>query len=118
MAARRPSETSADESLDAAALNAVDEAARAIAGLLDTEDALQLIVERVRTLVGARYAALGIVDQDDRIRRFITSGMTAHERNSIGPLPQGRGLLGLIIRKERSYRIPNIATHPDSSGFP
>ena len=118
MAARRTSEPPAGASLDAAALNAVDEAARAIAGLLDIEDALQLIVERVRTLVGARYAALGIVGPDDQIQRFITSGMTSHEREAIGPLPRGRGLLGLIIREALSYRIPNIAAHPDSSGFP
>jgi len=118
MAPRRPTGTTADESLDAAALNAVDEAARAIAGLLDVEEALQLIVERVRTLVGARYAALGIVGPDERIQRSITSGMTRHEREAIGPLPRGRGLLGLIIREERSYRIPDIAAHEDSSGFP
>ena len=114
----RPSETRSGASLDAAALNAVDEAARAIAGLLDIEEALQLIVERVRTLVGARYAALGIVGPDDRIQRFITSGVTPHEREAIGPLPRGRGLLGLIIRQARSYRIANIAAHPDSYGFP
>jgi signal transduction histidine kinase len=118
MAPRRPPEVPAGESLDAAALNAVDEAARAIAGLLDVEDALQLIVDRVRTLVGARYAALGIVGPDDRIQRFITSGMTATEREAIGPLPVGRGLLGLIIREARSFRIPTIAAHPDTSGFP
>jgi signal transduction histidine kinase len=119
MAARnRPTEIRSEESLDAAALKAVDEAARAIAGLLDVEEALQLIVERVRALVGARYAALGIVGPDDQIQRFITSGMTQHERAAIGPLPRGRGLLGLIMRKARSYRIPNIAGHPDSSGFP
>jgi signal transduction histidine kinase len=118
MARLRSTEGTSAESLDAAALNAVDEATRAIAGLLDLEEALQLIVERVRTLVGAEYAALGIVGSEDRIERFITSGMTSHERAAIGPLPRGRGLLGLIIREERSYRIPNIAAHPDSSGFP
>ena len=118
MAPRRSAGTRVDESLDAAALNAVDEAARAIAGLLDLEDALQLIVERVRTLVGARYAALGIVGPDDRIQRFITSGMSPAEREAIGPLPRGRGLLGLIIREGRSYRIRDIGAHPGSSGFP
>jgi signal transduction histidine kinase len=118
MSARRSSGPPLEESLDAAALNAVDEAARAIAGLLDLDEALQLIVERVRALVGARYAALGIVGPDDRIQRFITSGMTSREREAIGPLPQGRGLLGLIIHKALPYRIPNIAAHPDSSGFP
>ncbi|HEY4267665.1 MAG TPA: GAF domain-containing sensor histidine kinase [Galbitalea sp.] len=118
MATRRVPRSASGESLDAAALNAVDEAARAIAGVLDLEDALQLIVERVRSLVGARYAALGIVGADGQIQRFITSGMSAHQRASIGPLPRGRGLLGLIIRKARSYRIRNIAAHRDSSGFP
>jgi len=44
--------------------------------------------------------------------------MTPHERAAIGPLPRGRGLLGLIIRKARSYRIRDIGAHPDSSGFP
>jgi hypothetical protein len=78
--------------------------------------ALQPIVERVRSLVGARYAAPGIVGPDDRIERFITSGVTPHERAAIGPLLRGRGLLGLIIREARSCRIPNIAAHPDSSG--
>jgi signal transduction histidine kinase len=117
--ARRPRhDISAEPSFDAAALNAVDEAAMAIAGLLDIEEALQLIVERVRALVGARYAALGIVGPDDQIERFITSGMSHHQREAIGPLPRGRGLLGLIIRKARPYRIQNIAAHPDSSGFP
>jgi signal transduction histidine kinase len=72
----------------------------------------------VRGLVGARYAALGIVGPDDRIQRFITSGISPHDRHAIGALPRGRGLLGLIIRKAHSYRIPNIAAHPDSSGFP
>jgi len=118
MAPRRAPGRGPEESLDAEALKAVDEAARAIAGVLDLEAALQLIVERVRGLVGARYAALGIVGPDDRILRFITSGITPHEREAVGPLPRGRGLLGLIIRQARSYRIPNIGAHPDSSGFP
>ncbi len=116
---RRPApDRLAVASLDAAALEAVDAAARAIAGLLDVEDALQLIVERVRSLVGARYAALGIVGQDGLVQRFITSGITARERAAIGPLPLGRGLLGLIIREGRSYRIRNIAEYPGRAGFP
>ena len=118
MAARPPSNPPSDVSLGAAALGAVGEAARAIAGVLEIEDVLQLIVERVRSLVGARYAALGIVGPEERIQRFITSGISVPARQAIGPLPQGRGLLGLIIRKEHSYRISNIAAHPDSSGFP
>jgi two-component system, NarL family, sensor histidine kinase DevS len=103
---------------DASALAALDEAAQAIAAVRDVDDVLQLIVDRVHDLVDATYAALGIVGANGQIERFITSGLTSAERHAIGPLPRGRGLLGLIIREGRSYRIPSIADHPDSSGFP
>jgi nitrate/nitrite-specific signal transduction histidine kinase len=103
---------------DATALEAVDEAARAISSVLRIEEVLQLIVDRVRRLVDARYAALGIVGIDGRIEQFITAGLDPQDRRSIGALPTGRGLLGLIIREARSFRIPSIADHADSSGFP
>jgi signal transduction histidine kinase len=99
-------------------LDALDAAVRGISGVLDVEQVLQLIVDRVRELVAAQYAALGIVDEADQITQFITSGITREERRAIGDLPHGRGLLGLIIRENRSYRIPTIASHPESYGFP
>lgn len=101
-----------------AAIDALDAATRAIAGELDLDRVLQLIVDSVRELVHARYAALGIVDAAGRIERFITSGISAQDRAAIGPPPRGHGLLGLIIRDARAYRIPDIARHPDSYGFP
>jgi signal transduction histidine kinase len=100
------------------ALQALDRATRAIAGELDLDRVLQLIVDSVRGLVGARYAALGTFDDRGRIERFITSGMDAAVRRQIGPLPQGHGLLGTIIRDGRTLRVPDIAQHPDSYGFP
>ena len=100
------------------ALQALDAAVRGISGLLDVEQVLQLIVDRVRELVAAQYAALGIVDEAGLITQFVTSGITAEEREAIGDLPRGHGLLGLIIRENRSYRIPKIAAHPESYGFP
>jgi signal transduction histidine kinase len=103
---------------NAAALTAVDAAARAIAGVLAVDDVLQLIVDRVRDLVDARYAALGIADASGRMERFITAGLEPEERAAIGALPTGHGLLGLIIREGRSYRIASIKQHADSSGFP
>jgi signal transduction histidine kinase len=100
------------------ALYALDAATRAIAGELDLDKVLQLIVDRVRGLVGSRYAALGIVDDHGQIELFITSGITAEERAAIGPLPRGHGLLGTIIRDGVPLRIPEIAAHPESYGFP
>lgn len=104
--------------LGVAEFEALVEATRAIAEVLDVEAVLRLIVESVRELVGAEYAALGIVDANGRIERFITIGVTTEERARIGAPPRGHGLLGLIIRERHSYRIPDIASHPDSSGFP
>jgi signal transduction histidine kinase len=96
----------------------LDRATRAIAGELDLDRVLQLIVDSVRELVGARYAALGIVDAGGRIERFITSGISDALRHEIGPLPQGHGLLGTIIRDGVTLRIPDISKHPESYGFP
>ena len=99
-------------------LYALDRATRAIAGELDLDRVLQVIVDSVRDLVGTKYAALGIVDDHGRIERFITSGISAELRAAIGPLPEGHGLLGTIIRDGVTLRIPDIAKHPDSFGFP
>jgi Rrf2 family protein len=99
-------------------LRALDEAVRGIASVLDLDRVLQLITDRVRDLASAQYAAIGIVDRDGAIERFITSGISAEQRAAIGDLPHGRGLLGLIIRESRTYRIPDITTHPERYGFP
>ncbi|HKO32988.1 MAG TPA: GAF domain-containing sensor histidine kinase [Candidatus Limnocylindria bacterium] len=100
------------------AVEALDAAVRGISGVLDIDQVLQLIVDRVRELVNATYAALGIVDEAGRITQFLTSGITAEQRRAIGDLPRGHGLLGLIIRENRAYRVPKIASHPESFGFP
>lgn len=102
-----------------AAVEALSDAIGGIAGILPVEEVLQLIVDRVRGLVGAHYAALGILAEDrEHIERFITSGITPEQRRLLGPPPEGHGLLGLIIKEGRSLRIPNIARHPASYGFP
>ncbi len=97
---------------------ALDAAVRAIAGLTSVDAVLQVIVDAVRPLVGAEYAALGIVDVYGRIERFITSGMDDATRRLLGALPEGHGLLGLIIRENRSFRVPDLNVDPRRSGFP
>ncbi len=99
-------------------LDALDQAIRGIAGLLATDRVLQLIVDRVRDLLDAEYAALSILDPHGLIELFITSGITAEQREAIGPIPRGHGLLGLIIREGRTLRTDDIGRHPDSYGFP
>jgi signal transduction histidine kinase len=97
---------------------ALDEAVRAIAGIMSVDRTLQLIVDRVRELVDAQYAALGIVDDIGGIGQFITSGISSEQRALIGALPHGRGLLGLLILEGRSFLIDDIATDPRRYGFP
>jgi two-component system, NarL family, sensor histidine kinase DevS len=102
----------------AAQLRAMDQAVRGIGGVLDIDRVLQLITDHVRDLVQAQYAAIGIVDADGAIERFITSGISDADRALIGELPHGRGLLGLIIRENRTFRVPDISTHDERYGFP
>jgi two-component system, NarL family, sensor histidine kinase DevS len=111
--------TSTDARIEASGvIDAFDIATRAIAGLQSADAVLQVIVDQVRPLVRARYAALGIVDAEGVIERFITSGITPEARARIGDLPRGHGLLGLIIRENRSFRIPDIETDAHRHGFP
>ncbi len=79
---------------------------------------LQRIVDRVRVLAHADYAALGIVNDDGLIELFITSGISVADRERIGDPPQGHGLLGLIIREGRAIRVEDIATDGRRHGFP
>ncbi|MEX2548124.1 MAG: GAF domain-containing sensor histidine kinase [Chloroflexota bacterium] len=99
-------------------LAALDAAVRGIAGVQSVDRVLQLIVDRVRELAAARYAALGIVDAFGTIEEFITSGVTPEQRAKIGALPRGHGLLGLIIREDRSFLIDDIAADPRRYEFP
>jgi signal transduction histidine kinase len=99
-------------------LAALDAAVQRISGVLALDAVLQLIVDRVRELADAEYAALGIAHPDGVIERFITSGLTEDERARIGALPHGYGLLGLIIREGQTFRIPDIGADPRRHGFP
>ena len=99
-------------------LEALDAATVAISQELSLERVLQLIVDSVRPLVAARYAALGIPDEHGAMERFITSGIGEDERRAIGHPPRGLGLLGEIISNGTSLRVPVLADDPRSVGFP
>jgi signal transduction histidine kinase len=80
---------------------------------------LQRVVDSARDVVGARYAALGVLDEEGtRLTQFVTAGMSDAERARIGNLPSGRGLLGLVIRKRKPVRSADLNRHPERFGFP
>ena len=86
---------------------------------LDLPIVLRHIVESAVALVDARYGALGVLDETGTsLSEFITVGLDEETRRRIGPLPKGHGILGLLIREPRPIRLPDLAEHPDSYGFP
>src|SRR5207302_2932725 len=83
------------------------------------ERVLQQIVDSAREVVGARYAALGVLAPDGAtLSQFVTSGLSQTERERIGDLPRGRGLLGLLCRAPHPIGSPDITRHPQRPGFP
>ena len=85
----------------------------------DVEHVLQKVVDAARDVVGARYAALGVLGDDrETLMQFVTSGLDEATRKKIGDLPRGRGLLGHVIRQAKPIRTADINRHPERYGFP
>ncbi len=86
---------------------------------LSLEGVLQRVVEIAVDVIGAKYAAIGVLGPDGRsLESFITMGISETERAAIGPPPRGHGILGLVIRAGKPIRLPDLSKHPDSYGFP
>jgi GAF domain-containing protein len=86
---------------------------------LDLPSMLERIVQAAVDLVDARYGALGVLDDTGgRLSQFITVGVDAETRAAIGHLPEGHGILGLLIVDAKPLRLPDLREHPDSYGFP
>jgi signal transduction histidine kinase len=86
---------------------------------LDLPAMLERIVQAAVDLVDARYGALGVLDDTrERLAQFITVGIDDETRAAIGHLPEGHGILGLLIVDAKPLRLPDLREHPDSYGFP
>jgi K+-sensing histidine kinase KdpD len=94
------------------------EAALEIASELDPDAVLQHVADLARQVVPAKYAALGVADDNGRVHTFITSGISNQERLALGDIPQGHGLIGELIRTRKPLMVPDIAADPRSIGFP
>ena len=100
-------------------LTALLDAVMAVTADLELADVLARIVHSACELVDAKYGALAVLGPDgERVVEFVTQGVTQQEREAIGDPPRGHGVLGLLIREGRARRLPDIAGHPDSYGFP
>jgi len=92
---------------------------RALVAELDVETVLRHVLETAREVTGARYAALGILDErKEELERFVFVGIDEETRRLIGPLPRGGGVLGELIRTRQPLRLPDVTQHRRSYGFP
>nr|WP_217509201.1 GAF domain-containing sensor histidine kinase [Pseudarthrobacter sp. C4D7] len=99
-------------------INGLLAAVVAIAEDLSLEAVLDRLVRSACALVGAKYGALGVIGEDQRLSHFITVGIDEQAIRSIGELPTGNGVLGLLIREPVPLRLHDLGRHPITSGFP
>ncbi len=85
---------------------------------LSLDTVLERIVTLAREQVGARYAALGVVDRKGKLVQFIHSGMSDADAAAISHVPRGKGLLALPHQELKSVRVSEISAHPRHAGFP
>jgi signal transduction histidine kinase len=79
---------------------------------------LQKLADAARSLVDARYAAIGIPDGDGGFATFITSGMSDAQYEALGELPRTHGMLGAMLETPEPYRTHNIQDDPRFEGWP
>lgn len=94
------------------------EALLVITSDLDLESTLRSIVESAVKLVDAKYGALGVRGSDHELTAFINHGFDEDTRTGIGPLPTGKGVLGVLFDHPDVIRLSNLSQHPGSVGFP
>jgi signal transduction histidine kinase len=90
----------------------------AVASGLELDSTLQRIVQAAVDLVGARYGALGVLGTRDDLSEFVYVGVDEETRATMGHLPEGKGLLGLLIKDPTPLRLRDLAQHDMSVGFP
>lgn len=99
--------------------DALIQAGLTLASELSLPSVLQKIIDIACDVADARYGALGVLSDDGtRLDDFITHGVTEEERRAIGYLPEGKGILGVLIEEAHPLRLRHIQDHPRSVGFP
>src|SRR2546421_11783951 len=95
------------------------EAGRSVVAERELEGVFARLLDVARELTGARYAAIGVLDEArDSLADFITAGIEPSAHSAIGALPRGRGVLGLLISNPEPLRLADVGDHGRSYGFP
>lgn len=101
-----------------ATLHAVSAAVLAVTRHLSTHEVLQVIVRAAAQLLDARYAAIGVPDDQGSFAEFVVEGVTDEQWAAIGPLPRQHGILAVMLREDRPQRLADIRREPAFEGWP
>jgi signal transduction histidine kinase len=96
----------------------VSQAVLSVTRQMSVRDVLQVIVRSARSLVGARYAALGVPDEGDSFAEFVVDGISSAEWQAIGPLPRRHGMLAALLNEGKPERLADIRKDPRFEGWP
>ena len=96
----------------------VSQAVLSVTRQMSVRDVLQVIVRSARSLVGARYAALGVPDEGDSFAEFVVDGISWAEWQAIGPLPRRHGMLAVLLNEGKPERLADIRKDPRFEGWP
>ncbi len=99
-------------------LRQVSEAVLAVTRELSVRDVLGVIVRSVRSLAGARYAAIGVPGDHGSFAEFVVDGISERQRRAIGPLPRQHGMLAVMLREGKPLRLDDIRSDPRFEGWP
>src|SRR5580658_1089793 len=99
-------------------LYTVSQAVLSVTRQMPVRDVLQVIVRSARSLVGARYAALGVPDEGNSFAEFVVDGISPAEQQAIGPLPRQHGMLGVLLTEGKPERLADIRDDPRFWGWP
>jgi signal transduction histidine kinase len=108
-----------EQSTTSGRLRGLVETGIALSSELSLEALLRRVIETAVELTGARYGALGVIDRmGAALEQFITVGVDEETKRSIGDLPRGRGILGVLIHSRETLRLSDLSQDPRSVGFP
>src|SRR6201996_9509305 len=96
----------------------VSQAVLSVTRHMSVRDVLQVIVRSARSLVGARYAALGVPDEGDSFAEFVVDGISGEQWAAIGPLPRRHGMLAVLLTEGKPERLADIRADPRFEGGP
>ncbi|MEU6407906.1 GAF domain-containing sensor histidine kinase [Microbispora sp. NPDC046933] len=101
-----------------AVLHAVSSAVLAVTRHLSVREVLQVIVRSAARLLDAKYAALGVPDDDGAFAEFVAEGISDEQWAAIGPTPRQHGMLGAMLREGTPVRLPDIRRDPRFEWWP